>query len=332
MKTCPRCGVENKPEKAACWNCWAPLEGPAGAAAAPRPTGRGLSLAVPWTAVAVVLGVLVMAAIAYFFFLSSKPADVADQYLHAVRNGNAAKAERLSSRDTKTDKLLPDVIMVADYQVQREGVSIAGKTATVSATVHLTVDPTVIGLERAVLADAIMQFLQQHPVHSTVAMVKEGFAWRVDQKQTREQFTQQALRDLPPGLALQVAALITGGPLPSLPSAAGLLGGKAPTAGPLAPAGQRPVAPGTGAAPRPAAPGAGLGAPGRPGLAGGQGAARPSGAAAGVAGPGPSSPQAPRPGAAGAAGSRTATPSSGGASAGTSGGGLRRSLPSESEE
>ena len=109
MKTCPRCGVENKSEKAACWNCWAPLES-AGAAAEPKPTGRGLSLAVPWTTVIII--VLVLAAVAgiYFFFLSSKPAQVASEYLHAVRNGNEAKAARLSTPDTAEEKLLQGAI------------------------------------------------------------------------------------------------------------------------------------------------------------------------------------------------------------------------------
>lgn len=341
MKTCPRCGVENKPERAACWNCWAPLEGPAGAAAAPRPTGRGLSLAVPWTAVAVVLLVLVGAAIAYFFFLSSKPADVADQYLHAVRNGNTAKEARLSSAETKEEKLLPDVIMIADYQVERDGVSIEGKTATVPATVRLTVDPTVVGFERAVLADAMMQFLQAHPVRATVAMVKERLNWRVDQTQTRSQFTQQAVRDLPPALALQLATLIRGGPLPSMPSPGGLLPGKTPAAGTVVPGGEAPGGFGT-AAPSPSvAPGAKSVAPGRPGLAGGQGAPRPTAPTPGVTGPGTGQPGVARPGASGfrapaaggtgAAAGRTTAPTRK-PSTSTSGSGLRRTLPSESEE
>jgi hypothetical protein len=298
MKTCPRCGVENKPERAACWNCWAPLEGATGAAAAPRPTGRGLSLAVPWTAVAVVLLVLVAAAVAYFFFLSSKPAQVAEQYLHAVRNGNQAKAERLSSAETKTDKLLPDAILVSDYQVQREGVSVEGKQATVPATVHLTVDPIVIGLERAVMADAIMKFLQSHPVSGDIYMVRQGINWRVDQAQTRQQFTQAIMRGLPPGLATQLAGLVMGGRArPQTLPAAGVTGGKAAGLQPTPPTGQPPA--GASGGFRRTAPAA---APGASPPAGGAKASSP-------------------------AGSAKAAPEDE-----TGGGGLRRTLPSDTGE
>ena len=44
MTICPRCGVENKPGKAACWNCWAPLEAMAQEA---RPKKKGKRRAAP---------------------------------------------------------------------------------------------------------------------------------------------------------------------------------------------------------------------------------------------------------------------------------------------
>lgn len=211
MKTCPRCGVENKSEKAACWNCWAPLES-AGAAAEPKPTGRGLSLAVPWTTVIII--VLVLAALAgiYFFFLSSKPAQVASEYLHAVRNGNEAKAARLSTPDTAEEKLLQGAILLQDYEVDASGVQAEGKQAEVPASAHLTVDPLTIGLERAMLADALMKALQKQPVRANVVLVKKGLKWQVDQARTRDQFLQAARRGMPPELVLQLAAAATARP------------------------------------------------------------------------------------------------------------------------
>jgi len=242
MKTCPRCGVENKAEKAACWNCWAPLEGPPGGAAAPRPTGRRIRLAVPWTFVAVVVLLSLAAGGTYFFFLSSKPAAVAADYLDALRNGNKEKRERLSSRQTRDQKVLPDVILIASYKIESPVTFTKGE-AKVPASVQLTVDPLVIGLERAAVADAIMKSLQQQFVRADLALVKEGLNWRVDQRETRKQIMQPLWRSLRPVIRMQLRRAV----LASARSAAAARpgGAAAPTkAGVLRGAGRGLAAPG----------------------------------------------------------------------------------------
>lgn len=228
MKTCPRCGVENKPEKAACWNCWAPLAPPAGGARQPAPTRLRLSLTIPWTAVAVVALVLIAAAGAYFFLLASRPADVTLQYLDAVRNGNEIKRDRLATADTGGQLLLPPVLMIKTApEVDRAGITTAGGQAEVPASLQLTVDPFVIGLERADISDALIKHLARGPARVSVVLVREGLNWRVDQSQTRQRIIDAALADMPPDLKnhLWVAGLRSPGGAPA-----------SPPAGPAAPA------------------------------------------------------------------------------------------------
>jgi len=264
MKTCPRCGVENKGEKAACWNCWSPLESPAGAAAQPKPTGRRVSLAVPWTAVVVVLLVFVAAAGAYLLLFSSKPGDVAEQYLEAIRNGNDQKRDRLSTKDSAGESPVPKIMLIAKYQVQRDAATMSGNTAEVPATVNFIVEPA-IGLIFPIAADAVMTYLQRQPVRANLVLTKERFQWRVDQSQTKQRFQQALIRGLPPALGAQVAALMMASPPVPTPALGAPAGGATP-ATPAAPPGIAPVAP---TAPRP-----GFGAPARPGLPG-AGATRP---------------------------------------------------------
>jgi len=246
MKTCPRCGVENKPEKAACWNCWSPLDMPTGGAA--RPSGRGISLVIPWTAVAVVLLVLIAAGATYFFFLSSKPAQVAAEYLDAVRNGNTEKADRLSTQDTSGQKL-PAMVLIASYQVPPGETAMESGQAKVPVTVQFTVDPLAIGLERAALADLSMKFLKAHPVRGQVVLVKERLNWRVDQRQTQQQWMQSMLAAAPADVRDAILK-----PRPALP-AIKLPGLGAPaTPGPAPPALPKPALKlGPGMVPRPGA-------------------------------------------------------------------------------
>jgi hypothetical protein len=256
MKTCPRCGVENKPEKAACWNCWSPLESPTGAVAQPKPTGRRVSLTVPWTAVVVVLLVFVCAAGAYFLLFRSKPADVAEQYLDAIRNGNDKKRDRLSTKETAGESPLPKMMIISQYSVQRDAVTTSGATADVPATVNFIVEPT-LALAEPIRADVVTSHLQKQAVRASLVLVKERFMWRVDQKQTALKFTQALTRELPAGIAAQLMALAAAAKaMPAvLPTAPAL--GQTPRP-PAAAPGVTPAAP---AAPRP-----GLGAPaaGRP--------------------------------------------------------------------
>jgi hypothetical protein len=257
--------------------------------------GRGISLAVPWTFVAVVVLVLLAAGGTYFFFLSSKPAAVAADYLDAVRNGNTEKRARLSSRSTSGQELLPAVILVAGYKVEAP-VSVTGREAKVPASVELTVDPLVLGLERASLADAIMKFMQKHPVRADLVLVKEGLSWRVDQQQTQQEFMRVITRGLEPGIAMQLAAVLLGGARAR------------PAPGPGA-AGPAPAAPGAAALPKaavPPAPGQGLAAPGRPAVPSSRGAV-------GVGRPGATAPSE----------AKSSAPKRGG---------LRRELPSETGE
>lgn len=264
MKTCPRCGVENKREKAACWNCWAPLDGPAGAAAAPKAATRTVSLAVPWTAVAVVALVLAAAAGAYFLLLRSEPADVAEQYLRAVRNGNEEKRDRLSSRDTSGQSVLPQRLMIAEYEVQRDGVIVSDKQAEVPASVQLTLDPAV-GLTQPILVDLAVKHLKKHPVRANMVLAKEGFSWRVDQQQTQMRFTAAVMRDVPPVIEGQIKALLSGR-MTAVP-APGASGGEATAGQGLAKPGAA-GRPGMGKAGLPGRPRPGGGAPTKPGRSG----------------------------------------------------------------
>jgi hypothetical protein len=241
MKTCPRCGVENKPEKASCWNCWAPLEGPEGGAVQAAPSGRRLSVAIPWTAVAVVALVLIAAGGAYFFLLASRPAQVAGSYLDAVRNGNQEKRDRLATGDSAGQPLLPTLLLVSSYEVDGAGVTMAGGQAEVPAVIHLTVDPLVIGLERAGLSDMAMKYLNLHPVRISMVVLRQGINWRVDQAQTRRRIILAAVEGLPPVVKDQLTAAGL-----SIPGAGPAPGGLPPARpGPTPPPGS-PPAPGSG--------------------------------------------------------------------------------------
>ncbi len=222
MKTCPRCGVENKPGKAACWNCWAPLDAPAGAAPQVRVPKRGLRLAIPWTAGRVVALVVVAAAGTYFLLLASRPADVAHQYLAAVQNGNEEKRVRLATKESAAQPLLPAVLLIVSFEVEREGVTRSGGQAEVPVMVQLAVDPMVIGLERAVLSDQIMMYLKTHPVRATVVLAKQGLNWRVDQGQTQQRLVEAAFGRVEPQIRdqLTAAGLQLPGPPPGPPPAA----------------------------------------------------------------------------------------------------------------
>ena len=269
MKTCPRCGVENKPEKAACWNCWSPLESSAGAAAQPKPTGRRVSLAVPWTAVVVVLLVFVAAAGAYLLLFSSKPGDVAEQYLEAVRNGNDQKRDRLSTKDSAGESPVPKIMLIAKYQVQRDAATTSGNTAEVPATVNFIVEPA-IGLIFPIAADAVMTYLQRQPVRANLVLAKERFQWRVDQSQTKQRFQQALIRGLPPALGAQVAALMMAPPPVPTPAPGAPAGGAAPATPPgIAPVAPTPPRPGFGAPARPGLPAAGAPRPRQPSPASG---------------------------------------------------------------
>jgi flagellar basal body-associated protein FliL len=240
MKTCPRCGVENKPEKAACWNCWSPLESPAGGAPQPKASGRRVSLAVPWTAVIVVLLVFAAAVGAYLVLFSSKPGDVAEQYLEALRNGNDQKRDRLATKDTAGENPMPKIMLISKFQVQRDAVTVTGNTAEVPATINFIVEPA-IGLVQPVAADAVTSYLQRQPVRGDLVLAKERFQWRVDQTQTKQRFQQALLRGLPPGLGAQVAKLMVAPPPAPVP---------APSAPGAAPATAPGVTPGARAAPK----------------------------------------------------------------------------------
>jgi hypothetical protein len=205
---------------------------------------RGIRLAIPWTAVAVVALVVVAAAATYFLLLASKPADVAQQYLDAVKNGNDERRTQLATSETGGQPLLQQVLLIADFQIQREGVTTAGGQAEVPATVQLAVDPITIGLERAVLSDQIMGYLKTHPVQAYVVLAKQGLNWRVDQAQTKQRLDEAAFGRVEPQVREQLTAagLQLPGPAPGPPPAA--------PAAPASPA--KPAA----AAPAPARPGA----------------------------------------------------------------------------
>jgi len=159
---------------------------------------------VPWTAVAVVALVAAAAAGTYHFLLSSKPADVVEEYLDAVKNGNEEKRDRLSSKDTAGQSPLPAVLRIADYEVERDSVSFEGGQAQVPTKVALVVDPLTIGLERAVLADKLMAHLKKRPVRANLVLVKERLNWRIDQRQTQGAFVESAVREMGPELKNQL--------------------------------------------------------------------------------------------------------------------------------
>lgn len=200
MKTCPRCGVENKPEKSACWNCWAPLEAPSGGALRPLPK-RGPSLRIPTVPLVAGLIAIVAAVAIYFLFLSSDPADVATQYLQAARNGNDKKRQQLSTSATASLMFLPDVLRILDEPVaDATNRTESGGTAEVPVTLKMMMHPMKVGTDRIALTNSLNTYLSRNPVTAKVVLTKQGISWRVDQAQT----TQRILDAVTGGAPLEI--------------------------------------------------------------------------------------------------------------------------------
>jgi len=235
MHICPRCGAENRGNKAACWNCWSPLDAPGeGALAQERVKAGGPSLRVPWKLLLVVILIAAVGGGAYFFKFYSRPDDVATAYLDAVLNGMTERRDQLTSSTSSGQNLLPGALRL--YRAEgNPPATVAGDTATMSATVELTIDGDQVTAENAASAVRILQVLQRQ-LPMEVCLVKEGSKWKVDQDGTRASLLANAARLAP----AELQPLVRTGTIPKViappPPPPGMPAPASATRAPAAPA------------------------------------------------------------------------------------------------
>lgn len=206
MQTCPTCGAENIGKKAACWNCWAPLdsvEAPAGKEAAGK--APGFSLRLPWKPLIALVVVAALGAGAYVFAFTSKPEAVAEQYLDAALNGlftdvnpNAAKL-----RETLVagggGQLLPGALALANGAEISGVANVTGETATIPATMRLTLKADQVNPQNAASAVAMMQAFERS-FTADITLVRDGSKWKVDEGTTGNAIISAVIRQVPPPL------------------------------------------------------------------------------------------------------------------------------------
>ena len=194
MQICPRCSAENKDEVAACWNCAAPLENTEAGEA-----GMGeevmIRRGIPWKPVVIILLIALLGFVAYRFagVGAPGPVRVAQAYLDAKYNGRASLAAKVTTSDSATAPLLPNLLLVGKYEVGADP-QFTGDHAEVPAQVSFRVDVGDLKDARlaapAVAAQAeLKQFLP-----TRIVLVKQAGQWKVDQTATSTQIKQDAAR------------------------------------------------------------------------------------------------------------------------------------------
>ena len=209
MATCPRCGVENKPGKAACWNCWAPIEGRMGGAAPlkqaaraerfPRPQpatgfdgaaqlGNRASERVgprpfPYGKAAAIVVILAIIALALYFFVFSRgggPERVVGDFLEAWKTGDQAKVRQLAASSAKElAGQQMEMVTITDYQVGTA--TVQDDTATVPVTLQIQLSSKFPEALRKQLQPQIDQQLGKGAL--SIICIKEEGQWRVERLQ-----------------------------------------------------------------------------------------------------------------------------------------------------
>jgi len=205
MQICATCGAENTGKKAACWNCWGPLDAPATAERAQQGSrAPGLSLRLPWKLLLAVALVVAVGAGVWLLVLTSKPEQVAAAYLDASLNGLFVSPERGPALQEKLlsggmlQDLLPGALRLA-YAEAIPPANVTGDMATVPATFQITINGDKVTAQTAANAVVLLEALKQQ-FRAEVTLVKEGTKWKVDQLATRRSLVDSAVRQAPPHL------------------------------------------------------------------------------------------------------------------------------------
>jgi hypothetical protein len=246
--------VQNKPERAACWNCFGPLEG--GAVEGEQQVAvvypPRFSIRIPWKPILALI-VVVGGGFAGFKFVTGRsPASVAQAYLSAVLVGDTGQIQKWTV--SGGGALLPTQVKLDKFELQAPA-SVQDSTADVSVMLYLTPDTGMISkgvnvAEHAqTLADAMAAL--KKPVTTTIALTKDQGRWKVDEMGSARRLNADLKKKLPEGLLERL------GKVPQTAQSAGALPGVAGALGAAAPA-----APAAGI---PSAPTAGLSVPGAPG-------------------------------------------------------------------
>jgi len=251
MATCPKCAAENRGTKAACWNCWSPLdEAPAGGGRE-RVRTPGISVSVPWPLVFLILAVAAAGVVGYFYMFASRPEQVAAIYADAVLNGLDARHDEVVSQGSQGQPLLSGVLSVANFTCDTVA-EVNGDQATVPATCRLTIDGDKVTPETAASALVISKMIDRD-FNMSIVLVKEGSEWKVDQRATQDSLFAAATRSVPPHLQGMLRGNTIPKVLPQAPAAAAGTPGRpgAPGAGAAA-GGQLATGPAPGVPARPA--------------------------------------------------------------------------------
>jgi len=217
MQVCPRCGVENRPDRAACWNCFGPLEGgtveeqqEVAVVHAPR-----FSLRIPWKPILAVIVVVGGGLAAYKFVMGGSPASVAQSYMGALLVGDTEQIQKWAVGGTGA--LLPKQLKLDKYELQPPA-SVQDGTAEMQVMLYLMPDTSMIsrGVNLAehakTLADA-MEALKR-PVSTSLMLTKDQGRWKVDEMGTSRRLNVDIQKKLPEGL-LDKLAKIPQSPVPT---------------------------------------------------------------------------------------------------------------------
>lgn len=248
MVTCPKCAAENRGSKAACWNCWSPLDESVSGGSRERVRTPGVSVSVPWPLVLLLLAVAAIGVVGYFYMFTSRPEQVAAAYADAVLNGLDARRDQFASQGSQGQPLLSGVLTLASLTCGDPPVAeVNGDQATVAATCKLTIDGDKVTPETAASAVAISDLITRE-FSMTIVLVKEGSEWKVDQRATQDALFGSATRAVPPHLQSMLRSNTIPKVLPPAPGAAPPAPGTSGAAAPGAPAAGMPATP---AAPAP---------------------------------------------------------------------------------
>jgi hypothetical protein len=243
--------VQNKPERAACWNCFGPLEG--GAVEGEQQVAvvypPRFSIRIPWKPILALI-VVVGGGFAGFKFVTGRsPATVAQAYLSAVLVGDTGQIQKWTV--SGGGALLPTQVKLDKFELQPPA-SVQDSTADVPVMLYLTPDTGMIskGVNLAehaqTLADAMAAL--KKPVTTTITLTKDQGRWKVDEMGSARRLNADLKKKLPEGLLEKLG---------KVPQTAQGMGGAASlgAAVPAAPAAGTPSA-ATAGPPVPGAPGA----------------------------------------------------------------------------
>jgi len=211
MEVCQRCGVENKDDRAACWNCFGPLRSGAGDAGHEMPVvhTRRFSVRVPWKPLLAIIVVVGGGYAGLRVMMGRSPASVAQAYMDAVLVNDTEAMQKLGTAGG--GDLLPKQLKLDKAEVKADMVSGDDTSARVPVNLSLTPDTSMIkaGVNLAEYAQALgdaMTALKQE-VATQVMLTKDQGRWKVDELATRRVFDQDLNKKLPEDVLATLAKI-----------------------------------------------------------------------------------------------------------------------------